>query len=55
MKKVMVVTGASAGIGKEFILRYLKSNKVDEVWAIDRDKDGLDELEVKLGLIGDEG
>ncbi|MDO4963189.1 MAG: SDR family NAD(P)-dependent oxidoreductase [bacterium] len=45
MKKVMVVTGASAGIGKEFVLRYLKSSKVDEVWAIDRDKEGLDELE----------
>ena len=50
MKKVIVVTGASAGIGKEFTLKYLKTNKVDEVWAIDRDSNGLDELEKNIDI-----
>lgn len=44
MKKIMVVTGASSGIGKEFVIQMANTYKYDEIWAIDRNREGLDEL-----------
>lgn len=45
MKKIIVVTGASSGMGKEFLLQILEKEKnVDEVWAIARREDKLNEL-----------
>ena len=34
MKKIAVITGASGGLGKEFVRQII--NDVDEVWAIGR-------------------
>ena len=45
MKKIIVVTGASSGMGKEFILQILEKEKnIDELWAIARREDRLIEL-----------
>ena len=45
MKKIIVVTGASSGMGKEFIHQILKrETDIDEIWAIARNKEKVDEL-----------
>lgn len=44
MKNVIVVTGASSGMGKEFVLQIDKREKVDEIWVIARRKQRLEEL-----------
>lgn len=49
MKKIGIITGASSGMGKEFVLQLdtcLKS--VDELWIIARRKDKLEELKSKV-------
>ena len=49
MKKVIVVSGASSGMGKEFLLQILeKEPNVDEVWAIARREDRLLELKREI-------
>lgn len=50
MKKIIVVTGAASGLGKEFLIQYTKDRKFDEVWAIDRDKEGLNKLKELLEI-----
>lgn len=44
MKRIIVVTGASSGLGKEFVKQISKMEKVDEIWAIARRTDRLREL-----------
>ena len=44
MKKIAVITGASSGMGKEFVLTLDKYMKVDEIWAIARNEKALNEL-----------
>ena len=45
MKRIIVVTGASSGMGKEFLLQILKKEKnIDEIWAIARREERLNEL-----------
>ena len=42
MKNIIVVSGASSGMGKEFLLQVLeKETNIDEVWAIARREDRL--------------
>lgn len=49
MKKVIVVSGASSGMGKEFIIQILEKEKdIDEVWAIARRDNRLIELKEKI-------
>ena len=51
MKKIIVVTGASSGMGKEFIHQILeKESNVDEVWAIARSEDKLIELKKEVNV-----
>lgn len=38
MKNIAIITGASSGIGKEFLLNMPKNIEVDEIWAIAREK-----------------
>ena len=45
MKNIIVVTGASYGMGKEFLLQIEKKEAVDEIWAIARSRDLLEELQ----------
>ena len=41
---VAIVTGASSGMGKEFVLQLSHYVQVDEIWAIARRQDALEEL-----------
>lgn len=43
MKKIAVLTGATGGLGKEFIKLLLKEN-IDEIWAVARNKEKLSRL-----------
>ncbi|MCX4268028.1 MAG: SDR family NAD(P)-dependent oxidoreductase [Lachnospiraceae bacterium] len=50
-KKIAVVTGASSGLGREFVrLIDQKLKSVDEIWVVARRKDRLEEL-AKEGTI----
>jgi short-subunit dehydrogenase len=48
MKRIAVVTGASAGMGVEFALQIEKEWKPDEIWLVARRRDRLEELSAKL-------
>ena len=49
MKRIIIVTGASSGMGKEFIKQILeKESNVDEIWAIARSEDKLKELNKQI-------
>lgn len=42
-KKIAIITGASGGLGKEFIKVLLKED-LDEIWAIARNQEKLENL-----------
>ena len=44
MKKIAVITGASSGMGREFIRTLDTYGKFDEVWAVARRKERLEAL-----------
>ena len=49
MKNIIVVTGASSGMGKEFLLQILDKEKdIDEIWAIARREERLLELKKEV-------
>ena len=43
--KIAIVTGASSGMGKEFVLQLSKYVSVDEIWVIARRVDALQQLQ----------
>ena len=43
-KKIAIVTGASSGLGREFVKQISKSRALDEIWVIARRKDRLEEV-----------
>lgn len=45
--KIAVVTGASSGIGREFVYSIDKRDNYDEIWVIARRADRLEELKTK--------
>lgn len=45
---IAVITGASSGIGKEFVLKLDKKHSFDEIWLIARREGLLSELEKEL-------
>lgn len=47
-KRIAIVTGASAGIGKEFT-KHMRKEDIDEIWAVARKKDRLLALKQELG------
>ena len=53
MKKIAVITGASGGLGKEFVRQII--NDVDEVWAIGRNVAKLEGLKTEIGEAGGNG
>lgn len=53
MKKIAVITGASGGLGKEFVRQII--NDVDEVWAIGRNVAKLEGLKAEFGEAGGNG
>lgn len=42
--RIAVITGASSGMGREFLLQVTKEETFDEIWAIARDEGRLSEL-----------
>ena len=50
--KIAVITGASSGLGREFVKQVSKKEKFDEIWVIARRKEALESLqkEVKAKL-----
>lgn len=48
MKKIVILTGATGGVGREFLKQVLKE-EIDEVWAIARSEQKLSELQKEHG------
>lgn len=48
MKKIVILTGATGGLGKEFLKQILNED-IDEVWAIARNKQRLYDLKKEYG------
>ena len=48
--KIAIVTGASSGMGREFVKQLPSYANVDEIWAIARRLDALEELKKETGL-----
>lgn len=45
MKNVLIITGAVSGFGREFLNQMLeKGDNIDEIWAIDRKQEQLDQM-----------
>ena len=49
MKKIAVITGASTGLGREFVRIIKEKKEIDEIWAIARHRDKLDKLRRQMG------
>lgn len=49
MKKIAIITGASTGLGREFVKLINDRNEIDEIWAIARHQDKLDHLRRQMG------
>lgn len=47
-KRIAVVTGASSGLGREYVKLMLQEN-LDEIWAIARRQDKLNQLKMDFG------
>lgn len=47
-KRVAIITGASGGIGREFLKQMLQE-KVDEIWAVARNPEKLGKLKTDFG------
>jgi len=47
---IAVVTGASSGMGREFVLQLQNYVKVDEIWVIARRKEALEELAKQVNV-----
>lgn len=48
MMKIAIVTGASSGLGQEFVRQIYKKEHLDEIWAIARRENRLNELKNEL-------
>lgn len=48
MKRIIIVTGASSGLGREFALQLAKERTADEIWLLARRKDKLQSLSREL-------
>ena len=42
--RIAIVTGASSGMGREFVRQLSEYVTVDEIWAIARRREALEEL-----------
>ena len=46
--KIAIITGATGGLGREFVFEALKEN-IDEIWAVARNEDRLNDLKTEFG------
>lgn len=49
MKKIAIITGASSGLGREFVKIINEKKNIQEIWAIARDQHKLDNLKAQTG------
>ena len=47
---IAIVTGASSGMGKEFVLQLSNYVQVDEIWAVARRKENLEDLQAQVSV-----
>lgn len=47
---IAIVTGASSGMGREFVLQLSQYVKVDQIWVIARRVDALEELQKEVSI-----
>lgn len=50
MKRIAIVTGASSGMGREFVRQLAQWERFEEVWVIARRTDRLEELQQEVEL-----
>ena len=48
MPRIAIITGATGGLGQEFVREVLREN-VDEIWAVARNEKRLGEMKTKFG------
>ncbi len=48
MKKIAVITGASSGMGEQFVYQLDRQQDFDEIWVIARRKDRLEKMQEKV-------
>jgi short-subunit dehydrogenase len=48
MKRIVIITGASSGMGREFALQLARTRTADEIWLLVRRKDKLQEVSLAL-------
>ena len=48
-KTIAVITGASSGLGREYVRKLVKREGLDEIWAIARNQQKLDRLKSECG------
>ena len=48
MASIAIITGATGGLGQEFVREVLKE-QVDEIWTVARNPDKLDKLKKQFG------
>lgn len=49
VKRIAIVTGATGGLGREFVRLLLKEKNIDEIWALARNEKKLGRLKEKFG------
>ena len=49
MKNIAIVTGASSGLGKEFVKLLLRDKNIDEIFVLARNEDNLNKLIADYG------
>ena len=52
MKRIIIITGASSGLGREFAFQIPKERAADEIWLLARRKDKLESLALELAARG---
>lgn len=48
-KNIAIITGASSGLGKEFVRQILLKENIDEIWALARNENNLKLLKEEFG------
>lgn len=48
MKRIIIVTGASSGLGREFSLQLAQIRQADEIWLLARRKEKLEQLALEV-------
>lgn len=44
LKKIAIITGATGGLGREFVKRICENNELDEIWAVGRNREKMTAL-----------